>query len=53
MNQAMLPSQIGEHPLAGRAPDFRTTHWSEVLLAGRDGSAQAAAALEKLCRAYW
>ena len=35
---------------AGR---FQTTHWSVVLLAGREPSAGRAAALEKLCRAYW
>lgn len=32
---------------------FATTHWSVVLGAGETGSAQAAAALEQLCRAYW
>ena len=37
--------------LGGR--EFRTTHWSVVILAGREDSAQAADALEKLCRAYW
>lgn len=34
-------------------PDFVSTHWSVVLLAGRDNSAQSAEALEKLCRTYW
>ena len=32
---------------------FATTHWSVVLSAGQKDSPQAAAALEKLCRAYW
>jgi RNA polymerase sigma-70 factor (ECF subfamily) len=32
---------------------FATTHWSVVLAAGQSGSEQQAAALEKLCRAYW
>src|SRR5258708_4498387 len=32
---------------------FATTHWSVVLSAGQKDSAQAAASLEKLCRAYW
>jgi RNA polymerase sigma-70 factor (ECF subfamily) len=32
---------------------FQTTHWSVVLLAGQEQSAGRAAALEKLCRAYW
>jgi RNA polymerase sigma-70 factor (ECF subfamily) len=36
---------------AGR--DFASTHWSVVLLAGEKHSPQSAAALEKLCRAYW
>lgn len=35
---------------AGR---FQTTHWSVVLLAGQEQSSGRAAALEKLCRAYW
>jgi RNA polymerase sigma-70 factor (ECF subfamily) len=33
--------------------DFRTTHWSVVLAAGREQSAQASDALAALCRAYW
>ncbi len=32
---------------------FRTTHWSLVLTAGRGDDAEAVAALDKLCRAYW
>lgn len=32
---------------------FRTTHWSAVLLAGRDSLPAAQAALEDLCRTYW
>jgi RNA polymerase sigma-70 factor (ECF subfamily) len=32
---------------------FATTHWSVVLAAGQSGSQAQAAALEKLCRAYW
>jgi RNA polymerase sigma factor (sigma-70 family) len=32
---------------------FQTTHWSMVLLAGREASPQSAEALEKLCQAYW
>ena len=32
---------------------FATTHWSVVLAAKQSDSSQAAAALEKLCRAYW
>lgn len=33
--------------------EFQTTHWSVVLLAGQQPSLERAAALEKLCRAYW
>ena len=32
---------------------FATTHWSVVLAAKQSDSSQAAAALEKLCHAYW
>ncbi|MCI0533943.1 MAG: sigma-70 family RNA polymerase sigma factor [Verrucomicrobiales bacterium] len=42
---------------AGSAPAqtecFATTHWSVVLSAGDQDNPLAAAALEKLCRAYW
>ena len=37
----------------GGPRDFATTHWSVVLLAGQESSVASAAALEKLCRAYW
>lgn len=37
---------------ARRGSEFRTTHWSVVLRAGRR-DADSAEALEKLCRAYW
>ena len=49
----MPRSQMGDHALIGGTPDFRTTHWSVVLLAGKDDSSQATAALERLCRTYW
>jgi len=49
--------------MPGQAPDsgeygdrgavFATTHWSVVLAAGQSGSEAQAAALEKLCHAYW
>jgi RNA polymerase sigma-70 factor (ECF subfamily) len=32
---------------------FTTTHWSTVLSAGHGNTDTAAAALDKLCRAYW
>ena len=35
------------------AGQFSTTRWSVVLLAGQEVSPESAAALEKLCRAYW
>jgi RNA polymerase sigma factor (sigma-70 family) len=40
-------------PDAPRGPVFVTTHWSLVLSARDPGAPQSAAALEKLCRAYW
>lgn len=39
--------------LEGGGRDFASTHWSLVLLAGREHSPKSAAALETLCRAYW
>jgi RNA polymerase sigma-70 factor (ECF subfamily) len=38
---------------SGPNSGFLTTHWSVVLLAGQEESAQAAAALDHLCRIYW
>ena len=32
---------------------FATTHWSVVVAAGQEGTAQADAALERLCHIYW
>ena len=34
-------------------PVFATTHWSEVLNAGRDDSPSVSEAMTQLCRAYW
>jgi RNA polymerase sigma-70 factor (ECF subfamily) len=47
--------QDAQTPNEASRPDgqFNTTHWSVVLLAGQGQSAQSAAALESLCRAYW
>ena len=45
------PPGSGDHETG--AAVFATTHWSVVLAAGQSGSEQQAAALEKLCRAYW
>jgi RNA polymerase sigma factor (sigma-70 family) len=47
----MSPSALDSPP--SNAQWFATTHWSVVLAAKQGDSAQAAAALEKLCRAYW
>jgi len=41
------------HLTPGDAAKFTTTHWSVVLLAGQNYSAQSAEALEKLCQTYW
>lgn len=38
---------------AGAPRDFRTTHWSLVLRAGRAAGPESAAALEELCQTYW
>ena len=43
----------GVEPSAKGSGLFTTTHWSVVLAAGDSDSPQAAAALERLCRAYW
>lgn len=48
-SQADLPARQNEIFGGG----FNTTHWSVVLLAGQEGSSEAASALEHLCRTYW
>jgi DNA-directed RNA polymerase specialized sigma24 family protein len=49
--ELMAQSQTDDVPSA--QSEFTATHWSMVL-AAKDGSvAEAAAALDKLCRAYW
>ena len=42
-----------EQPSSAAQGWFATTHWSVVLAAKQGDSSEAAAALEKLCRAYW
>ncbi len=49
----MLESELNAGAYSGGAGKFATTHWSVVLLAGQNDSAQATEALEKLCHAYW
>jgi RNA polymerase sigma factor (sigma-70 family) len=39
--------------LTSGAGQFATTHWSVVLAAAQESSAEKAEALEKLCRIYW
>ena len=43
----------GINETGGPPGRFNTTHWSVVLRAGQQPSAESAAALESLCRAYW
>lgn len=38
---------------SGMASCFQTTHWTVVLAAGLKDSPESAAALQKLCTAYW
>lgn len=40
-------------PRLEASPVFATTHWSVVLRAGADASAEADAALARLCQTYW
>ena len=46
------PGETGMPAPSGQAW-FATTHWSVVLAVGQSTEAQASAALEQLCRAYW
>ncbi len=47
-----ISSQISA-PAPAEDGRFTTTHWSVVLSAGQARSADAEAALERLCRTYW
>jgi RNA polymerase sigma factor (sigma-70 family) len=38
---------------SGQSPAFVTTHWSVILLAGRNDTERAREAMARLCRAYW
>jgi len=49
----MEPEGSAEHGDASPVPWFTTTHWSVVLAAGQVSTAEADAALERLCRVYW
>lgn len=46
-------SATAPNSTSGSAQCFATTHWSDVLATKRGDPAEAAAALEKLCRTYW
>jgi RNA polymerase sigma factor (sigma-70 family) len=48
-----MSGQPSDSASINQGPVFATTHWSVVLAAGQSGSEAQAAALEKLCRAYW
>lgn len=49
----MLPSDRNPDAPSVGAREFRTTHWSVVLLARRDDTLRAEPALAELCRVYW
>jgi len=42
-----------DNPPSGGAAAFGTTHWSVVVWAGQDGSAEASSAMAQLCQSYW
>lgn len=48
----MTNANSDDQPTAVRGR-FASTHWSVVLAAARTASPEAAAAMEKLCHAYW
>jgi len=49
----MLDSDEKSEQTASPSGAFATTHWSVVLLAGKEDSQQCAEALDRLCRVYW
>ncbi len=51
--KSVAPSGQPEIPARSGEREFRTTHWSVVLLARRDDTVRAAPALAELCRVYW
>lgn len=52
-NSGMAHEQSPVSESGGKAEPFATTNWSLVLAAGQRGSAESAAALERLCAIYW
>lgn len=59
MKTPFLRSLPADHPgkatgtACAAGSQFRTTHWSVVVRAGREGDTEAAEALGELCHAYW
>src|SRR5262245_43588435 len=51
--EIMPHSEDNRMPETGYGAQFAPTSWTDVMAAQRGGSPEAAAALEKLCRAYW
>jgi RNA polymerase sigma factor (sigma-70 family) len=51
-SEASPPAQAWPAIIGGPG-NFNTTHWSEVLLAGKEPSTASREALERLCRVYW
>jgi RNA polymerase sigma-70 factor (ECF subfamily) len=49
----MSISRLDSQSASSLRPEFTTTHWSVVLLAGGTASSAADVALEHLCRVYW
>lgn len=49
----MTPPEENPNPVTGYGAQFAPTSWTDVLAAQRGGSAEASAALEKLCCTYW
>src|SRR5215212_9981674 len=49
----MISPASAEDESLPQRPEFQTTHWSVVLAAAEAPSAEAHAALDKLCHTYW
>ncbi|MCP5525077.1 MAG: sigma-70 family RNA polymerase sigma factor [Verrucomicrobiales bacterium] len=48
-----MSEACASEPCSPRGGRFVTTHWSRLVLATREDSPAATAALEELCRTYW
>src|SRR5438034_399184 len=49
----MANPEINDGSIPGVGACFQTTHWTVVLAAGLKDGSESAAALQKLCTAYW